>query len=89
MSVIEIFRQQSRMYDLLMANQNASEASTMSEKLSLDDADGNCKQCGHPFNPHIVLAYDTSDFSKGGEIRCPVAGCNCLHSLDFDVKTTP
>lgn len=64
-------------------------ASGMSEqeKLSLDDVDGNCRQCGHPFNPHIVLAYDTSDFSKGGEIRCPVTGCNCFHNLDFDFKT--
>jgi len=35
------------------------------EKLSLDDADGNGRQCGHPFNPHIVVAYDTSDLSKG------------------------
>jgi hypothetical protein len=59
------------------------------EKLSLDDADGNCRQCGHPFNPHIVVAYDTSDFSKGGEVRCPVAECTCFHSLDFDLKTTP
>jgi hypothetical protein len=59
------------------------------EKLSLDDANGNCRQCGHPFNPHIVLAYDTGDFSKGGEVRCPVAGCSCFHNLDFHLKTTP
>ena len=74
-----------------MANQKASEASAKSgqETLSLDDADGNCRQCGHPFNPHIVVAYDASDFSKGGEVRCPVAGCSCLRSLDFDLKTTP
>jgi hypothetical protein len=79
------------MYDLVMANQGASEASAMGEqeKLRADDADGNCKQCRHPFNPHMVIAYDTSDFSKGGEIRCPVAGCSCFHSLDFNFKTTP
>jgi hypothetical protein len=59
------------------------------EKLGLDDAHGNCKQCGHLFNPHIVLAYDTSDFSKGSEIRCPVAGCSCFRRLDFQLKTTP
>jgi 2'-5' RNA ligase len=61
------------MYDLVMANQGASEASAMGEqeKLRADDADGNCKQCRHPFNPHMVIAYDTSDFSKGGEIRSP------------------
>jgi len=74
-----------------MANQKASEAPATSqqEKLSVDDADGNCRQCGHPFDPHIVIAYDTSDFSKGGEMRCPVEGCGCFHTLDFDLKTTP
>jgi hypothetical protein len=56
------------------------------EKPTLDDADGNCRQCGHPFNPHIVVAYDMSDFSKGGEVRCPAAGCSCFHSLGFDFK---
>jgi hypothetical protein len=79
-------------YDLFNGQkQKASEASVMSEpeKLSLDDADGNCRQWGHPFNPHIVVAYDTSDFSKGGEVRCPVAGCTCFHSLGFDFKTSP
>lgn len=74
-----------------MPDQNASEASPTieQEKLSVDDAGGNCRQCGHPFDPHIVIAYDTSDFSKGGEMRCPVAGCSCFHTLDFDFKTTP
>lgn len=59
------------------------------EKLHLDDADGNCKQCRHAFNPHIVVAYDTNDLSKGGEIRCPEAGCSCFHSLDFDFRPAP
>jgi hypothetical protein len=78
-------------YDLLMAKQKASEASETSkqEKLGLDDADGNCRQCGHPFNPHMVVAYDVNDLSKGGKVRCPVAGCSCFHSLDFDLKTDP
>jgi len=91
MSGIAIFRQSSSRVLSCLANPKASEASAMSEqeKPSLDDADGNCKQCGHPFNPHIVLAYDTNDFSKGGEIRCPVAGCICFHSLDFQFKRTP
>ncbi|MGC2298541.1 MAG: hypothetical protein WA476_07035 [Acidobacteriaceae bacterium] len=34
------------------------------EKSTMDDADGNCRQCGHPFNPHIVVACDVSDFQK-------------------------
>ena len=47
------------------------------EKPRLDDADGNCKQCGHPFDPHIVIAYDVNDFSKGGEIRSLASGRCC------------
>jgi len=53
-------------------------------KERLDDEAGKCKQCGHPFHPHIIVAYDTDDFSKGGEIRCPIEGCTCLHTLDFN-----
>jgi hypothetical protein len=69
----------------------ANEGYGMSEeqKPSLDDADGNCKQCGHPSNPHLVIAYDMNDFSKGGELRCPVAECSCCRSLDFYFKKTP
>ena len=59
------------------------------EKPRLDNADGNCKQCGHPFDPHIIVAFDVNDFSKGGEIRCPVTGCACFFSLDFVFKTAP
>ena len=59
------------------------------EKPSLDDADGNCKQCGHLFNPHIVVADDMNDVLKGGELRCPVAECSCFHTLDFDLKVAP
>jgi len=51
---------------------------------SLDDENGNCKRCGHPFNPHIIMAYDVSDLSKGGEMRCPVESCLCLSSISFD-----
>ena len=56
---------------------------------SMDDADGSCKQCGHAFNPHAVIAYDVNDFSKGGEIQCPVAECSCFHTLNFDLEATP
>ena len=52
----------------------------------MDDENGNCKQCKHPFDPHIVVAYDTNDFSKGGEMRCPVEGCTCFNTLDFNFK---
>jgi len=56
---------------------------------SLDDEEGNCKRCSHPFNPHIITAFDVSDFSKGGEMRCPVEGCQCISSLSFEFKEEP
>ena len=34
------------------------------EKSSCDDAAGNCKQCGHPFEPHVIVAYDVDDFLR-------------------------
>jgi ribosomal protein L32 len=52
----------------------------------MDDENGNCKQCGHPFNPHIIIAYDTKDFSKGGEMRCPVNDCKCFNIIDFNFE---
>lgn len=60
----------------------------IAEENKMDDENGNCKQCGHPFNPHIVIAYDTKDFSKGGEMRCPVDGCKCFNTLDFNFSKT-
>jgi hypothetical protein len=57
------------------------------EEAGLADTDGNCRQCGHESGSHLVIAYDVNDFSKGGEVRCPQAGCNCFYSLDFNFKT--
>jgi hypothetical protein len=41
------------------------------EKPSLDDAEGNCRQCGHPFNPHVVVAYDMNDFPREARFGFP------------------
>jgi len=57
----------------------------MNNPTSLDDEQGNCKMCGHPFEPHLVIAFDVNDLSKGGELRYPVEGCNCLRTLGFDL----
>lgn len=35
---------------------------------------------------HLVIVYDVQDFSKGGEIRCQVADCNCHRTLSFDFR---
>jgi hypothetical protein len=51
-----------------------------------DDKNGNCTVCGHPFNPHVIVAYDVSDLAKGGEMRCQVADCDCFRTLSFDLK---
>lgn len=51
-----------------------------------DDENGICRQCGHPFNPHIITAYDGMDFSKGGEMRCQIENCPCFSTVSFDFK---
>jgi hypothetical protein len=51
----------------------------------LGDENGFCKQCGHPFDPHVVIAFDRDDLSKGGIIKCPVENCNCCTTLSFDL----
>jgi hypothetical protein len=56
------------------------------QNMSVDDEEGNCRRCGHPFNPHLIIAYDVEDFSKGGEMRCQVEGCPCFSSLSFNLK---
>jgi hypothetical protein len=43
------------------------------EPTSVDDENGNCLQCGHPFDPHIAIAYNGDDLAKGGEMRCQIA----------------
>ena len=56
------------------------------QKESLDDEKGLCKRCRHPFSPHIVIAYDAKDFSKGGEMRCPVKDCTCFNTISFNLN---
>ena len=51
-----------------------------------DDENGNCKVCGHPFAPHVIVAYDSNDLAKGGEMRCQVGDCDCFRTLSFDLS---
>lgn len=51
-----------------------------------DDEAGNlpakaCEQCGHDFDPHIVLATGTR-VTHGGVIICQVKGCLCYATWD-------
>ena len=51
--------------------------------LKLDDENGLCKQCGHPFDPHTIIAFDRDDLTKGGIMKCPVENCTCYTTLSF------
>jgi len=63
------------------------QATTNLETPTVDDEEGKCRQCGHPFNPHKIIAYDVEDFSKGGEMRCQVDGCPCFATVSFYFNT--
>lgn len=52
----------------------------------LYDENENCKQCGHAFDPHILIAYDKENPTNGGIMKCPVAFCPCHHTWDFMQK---
>jgi hypothetical protein len=54
----------------------------MGDAGSMDDENGNCRRCGHPFDPHQITV-DTSDYAKGGTMTCPVEGCDCFHTVSI------
>jgi hypothetical protein len=56
------------------------------EDQKMDDERGNCKRCGHPFGPHVIIAFDVNDFGKGGLMRCPVDACDCESTVSFNLK---
>lgn len=69
-----------------MQEAESGESPMPDEKVACDDEKGNCKLCGHPFAPHAIIAHDRKDFTKGGEMRCPVKDCNCFRTLSFDLS---
>ena len=69
-----------------MAHGASREALGMTDEGKMDDEQGNCKRCGHPFGPHVIMAFDVKDFGKGGLMTCPVDGCTCEFSVSFNVK---
>lgn len=44
-----------------------------------------CTQCGHPWNPHLVMGY--GDPPTEGWIECPVEGCTC--TMTWSVPPVP
>jgi hypothetical protein len=36
-----------------------------------------CQQCGHPFDPHAIIAT-TGEHLDGGIVLCPEPGCECF-----------
>jgi hypothetical protein len=53
----------------------------------MDDDNGLCKQCGHLFDPHLVIALDASNPTNGGIMLCPEETCSCFNTWDFKPKT--
>jgi hypothetical protein len=58
----------------------------MTDDMKMDDEQGNCKRCGHPFDPHVITAFDVTDFGKGRRMNCPVDGCDREFSISFNLK---
>lgn len=59
-----------------------------SESMSktMDDEKGQCKQCGHLFDPHLLIAIHRGDPAKGGIMFCPEEGCPCFNTWDLGKK---
>lgn len=57
----------------------------MIEDNKLDDVQGNCIRCGHPFEPHLVIAFNIDDPCEGGLMKCPVEGCDCVLTVSFNL----
>lgn len=53
---------------------------------SFDDEDGKCKMCGHNFNEHLLIASNKNNLEEGGIMQCPVVGCKCQTTWDFNSK---
>jgi hypothetical protein len=42
-----------------------------------------CEQCGHPYDPHAIVAT-SEDVAGGGIMLCPVVGCECFGTWGVD-----
>jgi hypothetical protein len=47
------------------------------------DDDKVCEQCGHPFDPHALIAT-TGEPRDGGVMLCPIPGCECYATWGLD-----
>lgn len=47
-----------------------------------------CEICGHPFDPHSLVAT-SEDPLDGGVILCPVKDCECYATWSMRPKTPP
>jgi len=51
--------------------------------------DGDC-ECGHPFDPHILVCYDNDDPMGGGLMFCQELGtCDCVRTWDVPQSGRP
>lgn len=49
---------------------------------SITEKGQTCGQCGHPFDPHVLVAVN-GDPTLGGIILCPQAECRCYATYGF------
>lgn len=47
-----------------------------------------CKLCGHPFNPHVLVATMHTP-EHGGLIFCPEPGCLCESTWSLENRELP
>ena len=46
-----------------------------------------CRECGHPFDPHIFIPTREMP-QQGGIVICQTKGCECLATYDFPPIST-
>lgn len=54
----------------------------------VDCMNEDCKICGHPFNPHVLVATLYSP-EHGGLIFCPVPECECQSTWSLEGRELP
>lgn len=50
--------------------------------------DGDCTVCGHPFNPHVLVATLYTP-ELGGLIFCDQPGCQCQTTWSIEGESEP
>ena len=57
-------------------------ATTPESEREMDDERGLCKQCGHAFNPHLIIKLYSNGAAPVGIMLCPEETCSCFNTWD-------